>query len=773
MNKEIMKDFYHAGGMIKRHVTLLTIILMASLAWGQNPVVKVEGGLVQGILSASNEVTVFRGIPYAAPPVGDLRWKRPQPVIKWNGIKVADTFSHICWQPGNAVGTFYGNEFYWKEQTIQSEDCLYLNIWTPTKAIGNPDSKLPVAFWVHGGAYFNGYGHEITMDGDAWAKRDVILVTINYRLGIFGFLAHPKLSAESLDGTSGNYGTYDQVAALKWVYDNIAQFGGDPQNITVLGQSAGAASIKNLVSSPLSKDMIKNAVIQSGGGIGAFGSSDDGQAQAEAIGKKFMDKFGYRTLNAMRAVPAEELLKIFKAEGMGQFRPHIDGHLLTESFDDAARHQHLADANYMIGCTLDDIRPMGKQIDEFCFLRDSLDHRPAYQYLFARKLPGTHDGAFHSAELWYMFHTLDRSWRPMTSADYRLADEIMDCWTNFAKYGNPNKPDTKNWVPFTLANPYVMTFNVRQADEIQTQCGFTTFGTQLMDATGQPFIIKGINNAHAWFGERAYQALDDIAATRANTLRIVWETRGQADQLERIIKRCIALKMIPMVELHDVTGNASGQELLDVARYYTRNDVKAVLMRYQRYLLINIANEWGDHHVTTEQWIQSYRDVINLMRETGFKTTLVIDAPGWGQNIQPVLEGGSNLIEYDPQHNILFSVHMYGSWNNAQDITEKLSAAKEKNLPLIVGEFGYNHNDGKNNLGCKADHLTIMKTCQRLGYGFMPWSWTGNNKDNAWLDMVDSRDWKTMTQWGREVIDGINGIRQTALPAKVFLEKGN
>ena len=167
---------------------------MTALAWGQKPVVQVEGGMIQGVPSSASEVIVFRGIPYAA--------------------------------PGNAVGTFYGNEFYWKENTVQSEDCLYLNIWAPADAVGNPASKLPVAFWVHGGAYFNGYGHEITMDGDAWAKRGVILVTINYRLGIFGFLAHPKLSAENPDGTSGNYGTYDQVAALKWVHNHIAQFGG-------------------------------------------------------------------------------------------------------------------------------------------------------------------------------------------------------------------------------------------------------------------------------------------------------------------------------------------------------------------------------------------------------------------------------------------------------------------------------------------------------------------------------------------------------------------
>ncbi|MCR4852343.1 MAG: carboxylesterase family protein [Prevotella sp.] len=462
--------------MSKKFLVLFALNMMSVLAWGQAPVVEVEGGRIQGVASASSEVTVFRGIPYAAPPVGELRWKRPQPVVKWKGVRMADTFSKICWQPGNAVGTFYGNEFYWKEQTVQSEDCLYLNVWTPANAVGHPEKRLPVAFWVHGGAYHNGYGHEITMDGDAWAERGVILVTINYRLGIFGFLAHPELSAESLDGTSGNYGTYDQVAALKWVHDNIAQFGGDPDNITVMGQSAGAASIKNLVSSPLSKGYVKNAVIQSGGGIAETTGLESEQKKAEATGKAFMDKFGYHTLKEMRSVPAEELLRMFKDQGMGLFRPHIDGVLLTESFDDAARNQHLADASYMIGCTLDDIRPMGKQIDAFCFLRDSLYQRPAFQYLFARKLPGTHDGAFHSAELWYMFHTLDRSWRPMMKEDEALADEMMDCWTQFAKCGNPNGKagDTQKtykvttsgqnheaWLPFTLANPYVKIFNVR------------------------------------------------------------------------------------------------------------------------------------------------------------------------------------------------------------------------------------------------------------------------------------------------------------------------
>ncbi len=300
------------------------------------------------------------------------------------------------------------------------------------------------------------------------------------------------------------------------------------------------------------------------------------------------------------------------------------------------------------------------------------------------------------------------------------------------------------------------------------QEGFSTRGAQLIDATGWPFIIAGINNPHAWFGERAYQALDDIAATNANTVRIVWQTRRSPAELERVIERCVSLKMVPMVELHDVTGNASGDRLLDMARYYVRDDVRTVLLRHQRCLLINIANEWGNHHVKTSYWRESYGKAIALIRDAGITTTLVVDAPGWGQNIRPILEAGQQLIDDDPQHNILFSVHMYGSWNNPKNIVSTLTSAKDKQLPLIVGEFGYNHNDGHNNLKCKADHRLILSTCHRLGYGFMPWSWTGNNQENAWLDMVDSRDWKTPTQWGLEVIDGEYGIRQTARTAGVF-----
>lgn len=448
---------------MKKISILAVTCLMTLSTWSQGPVINVEGGRLQGVASTQSGVTVYKGVPYAAPPVGDLRWKRPKPVKKWKGVKIADTFGGICPQPGNKPGTFYYKEFYWKDHPTQTEDCLYLNVWAPTASVGNTSAKLPVAVWIHGGAYMNGYGNEITMGGDAWARRGVILVTINYRLGIFGFLCHPELSAENADHTSGNYGTYDQVAAIKWVHDNIAQFGGNPDNITVFGQSAGAASVKNMVSSQLSRGYIKHAIIQSGGGLGKFIDTDKANADVDRAGKEFMEKNGLTSLKAMRAATSDQLLDMEEKAGfssMGLFSPHTDGTLLTESFDASAMNNHLADADFMIGQTMDDIMPMSKQLDAFCYLRDSLNHRPAYQYFFARKLPGTKDGAFHSSELWYMFDTLGSSWRPMTPADYSLAEKMTDYWTNFAKYGDPNGQGKETWHPFTLGNPFVETFNV-------------------------------------------------------------------------------------------------------------------------------------------------------------------------------------------------------------------------------------------------------------------------------------------------------------------------
>lgn len=297
---------------------------------------------------------------------------------------------------------------------------------------------------------------------------------------------------------------------------------------------------------------------------------------------------------------------------------------------------------------------------------------------------------------------------------------------------------------------------------------FSTSKDKLIDAEGEVFVIRGMNNAHIWFGEKAYQALDAIQATGSNTIRIVWQTRGKVSDLERIIKRCIELEMIPMVELHDATGNASADRLADMANWYADPERVAMLKRYERYLLINIANEWGDNEMKGDYWKEAYIRAVNILRKAGYTTTLVIDGPGWGQNINPIVEFGLELIESDPLHNLLFSVHMYGSWNDPERIKEQLTLCHQKGLPLIVGEFGYNFDNGKNNLTCKADHKVILETCNELEYGFMPWSWTGNNQENHWLDLVESSDWKTLTWWGEQVISGKGGITETARKATVF-----
>jgi len=433
---------------------ILPLLLLAASCAQQNYVVTVEGGQLQGVPSEAAGVVVYKGIPYAAAPVGDLRWQAPQPVQAWEGVKVCDTFGPIAPQPGNKPGTFYGDEFYWQGTPEESEDCLYLNIWAPAHAIGK-DAKLPVAMWIHGGAYMNGYGYEVTMDGDQWANRDVILVTINYRLGTLGFLSHPELTAEQ--GQSGNYGTMDQIAALQWVKDNITAFGGDPSRITIFGQSAGAMSVKTLLVSPLSRDLMAGAIIQSGGGLNTRGLTTEGsQEQYDAIGKDAMDKAGLTDLAAMRAASTDEIRTV-----QGWFMPHPDGKVVTGSFEEAFFNGSIAQVPIMIGYNKDDYEGLGgASVDEFCALRDSLGCT-VYEYEFLRELPtdeahpASAKGAFHSAELWYIFGTLNRSWRPFEEADYALSSRMLDAWTDFCKFGNPG------WPAYGHDGPFKESFNIQ------------------------------------------------------------------------------------------------------------------------------------------------------------------------------------------------------------------------------------------------------------------------------------------------------------------------
>ena len=297
---------------------------------------------------------------------------------------------------------------------------------------------------------------------------------------------------------------------------------------------------------------------------------------------------------------------------------------------------------------------------------------------------------------------------------------------------------------------------------------FTVSGTKLLDANGNEFVIRGINNPHIWHYEQSMKWLQQLADMNVNCIRIVWETKGKPAQLKKVVKKCVTLKMIPMVELHDATGDSTTEKLLDMAGYFARPAVKSVLLPYEKYLLINIANEWGDHNTSAEHWKESYEKAIAVLRDAGYKTTIVIDAPGWGQDIYAIQKYGKELLAADPEHNLLFDIHMYFSWNDAEKIDKELQKTYDMNIPLVVGEFGYDFDKGFNNLKCRVDHAAILRKCQELQIGYMPWMWSGNNKENAWLDMAEFRGKNELTWWGRQIIESENGIRKSAKKATVF-----
>ncbi|MCQ2203538.1 MAG: carboxylesterase family protein [Bacteroidales bacterium] len=463
----------------------------------ENPVLNIEGGQVQGVFADDHQdVYVYRGIPYAAPPIGELRWKEPQPVVAWEGVKIADKFGHPGYQSVHYPGG-YTTEWGYGDEAPQSEDCLYLNVYT--KAPGKVDKKLPVALWIHGGGYREGWGSEPEFDGQEWANKDVVLVTINYRLGIFGFLTHPALDAESPHGVSGNYGILDQIEALKWIRKNIEQFGGDPDNVTIFGQSAGAGSVKTVCESPLARGYFHKAVIMSGGGItipdpnrvepqmprnSIFRNMT--MAESEAESKAVLDWAGLTDLEKMRRASTETLYALNdiynRANGkMGvvTMRPMVDGYVSLKSFDDATLDGTIADVPYMMGYTLNDLGNMGGGIADFCRVRAEKGAK-AWAYQFARPLPddGSHPevtarlkGAFHSSDLWYVFKSLKHCWRPWTKGDWDLSEKMLTAWTNFAKYSNPNGESDGAWKEFSADNKDFMVFKLDDKDVEASEMG--------------------------------------------------------------------------------------------------------------------------------------------------------------------------------------------------------------------------------------------------------------------------------------------------------------
>lgn len=484
-----------------------------------NRKVIVEAGELQGIFGYDPRVTVFKGVPYAKPPVGDLRWRAPQPMDKWDGVYMADHYGPMACQitPGEDPADFWSKEIHPTGTEFEmSEDCLYLNIFTPAK---KGDENLPVLFYIHGGGYQGGYPYEVEFDWEHMAKKGIVVVAVAYRLGILGFLATPELSAEAPDEPKGNYGILDQLYALKWVKRNIKAFGGNPDKITIAGQSAGAGSVQCLLTSSMAKGLIAGAIIESSVAADFVdsGKKDTSLKHAEETGKKFFEKAGINSMEEARKMEGRELIKLSnELLGPGfHFEPTIDGILLTETAFEAYLHNHhhnvpvLAGYNRgeteMFAAIFGSIPGNLKELDTYAdafgekkaeflqlcdvkedkeikplFLSDAMvgivsgtymfghlqsrQNRKTYLYEFNAEIPGDDNvGAYHGSEMWFAYDSLARCWRPFTGKHYDLARQISSYWVNFVKNGDVNGVDIfgnelQEWKMFTEEQPFVMEF---------------------------------------------------------------------------------------------------------------------------------------------------------------------------------------------------------------------------------------------------------------------------------------------------------------------------
>lgn len=480
-----------------------TLWLAAPVAQAQSPetapqasarAVVVAAGVESGALGGkiANGVLSLLGVPYAAPPVGDLRWRAPQPVAPWEGVRPAINFAPACRQTVSWI------------TEPQSEDCLYLNMWMPAEA---PEDKLPVIVWIHGGGFFGGSGAQPLYDGANLARRGVIVITLNYRLGVFGFFAHPGLSAESPDHASGNQGILDQIAALEWIQRNIAGLGGDPHRVTIMGESAGGESVAILVASPRAKGLFQRAISQSGNYGLPLDKAERPQfdrKSAEATGLAFARETGQTSLAKLRKLSADDLLKkpwaprtlvdgvVLREDMTATYRagrqnrvPILVGWNADEGKDLAAEILGTSDFTAqrhpaLIGDMLkrepssallqayparDDAQAQasifrftsdywGWRIWRWAGLHQARKDRPAYVYYFVHSPaePSTPCGygckAGHGAEIRYVFDQLDQDDRIWNAEDRRLASRLASYWTNFARSGDPNGPGLPTWKPF-------------------------------------------------------------------------------------------------------------------------------------------------------------------------------------------------------------------------------------------------------------------------------------------------------------------------------------
>jgi para-nitrobenzyl esterase len=481
----------HRVGLAALAWTLVSCVLAPGCATQSNALppnqVRVAQGVLRGIDAAKPGVRAFLGIPYAAPPVGDKRWAAPGPPASWEGVRPADHFGDRCIQTRPFPDQLF-------QSAAQSEDCLTLSVWTPAK-LGN---HLPVMVWIHGGGFFSGASDEKRHDGSVLASKGVVLVEFNYRLGVLGFLAHPELTAASPHHASGNYGLMDQIAALHWVHDNIAAFGGDPGTVTIFGESAGSWAVSALMASPLAQGLFQKAIGESGAYFSGGGLALIPLAAAEQRGTELATAVGAHSLAELRATPPEKLVAAV-GDRLTRFSPILDGYVLpadpwnvfsdgrqakvpllagwnsaeiklppttvaaferqlrTRYPDDVAAAQAVYPAHddqearvSAIALASDNftVYPTWKWIE----LQAATSGAPVYRYLFDQPMPTDSGppppddpGAAHAMEIEYVFGTLDSRHLAWRDEDRRVSDLTSSYWTNFAKTGDPNGPGLPQW----------------------------------------------------------------------------------------------------------------------------------------------------------------------------------------------------------------------------------------------------------------------------------------------------------------------------------------
>ena len=491
------------GSRITCALTAVTVFVALSGAAQADPLkVKIEQGKVTGKTINNGKVRAFLGLPYAAPPIADMRWKAPQAPAKWKGDRDATKYGAHC-----AQGRVFDDMVF--QDAGPSEDCLFLNVYTPADATDK--SKLPVMFWIHGGGYSGGGSSEPRHNGDFLPTKGVVLVTINYRLGVFGFLVTDELAKEA-SGSAGNYGLMDMVAALQWVKGNIKHFGGDPGNVTIFGESAGSFAVSTLMAAPMAQGLFHKVIGESGAAFpSALNLGGETVAERAPVDAKWVDTLGVKSLAELRALPTEKILDAAKAKGQVGFAPDIDGKFLTEQVAQTYALGKQAHVPLLAGWNADEgsfaaMRGMTaaqwntmatgmfkERAPEFLklypgdtdpqALRSAIDFgsdsfiafgtwkwlesqrktspdSPVYRYHFelaalpSKYHPGTF--AFHSDDIEYVFGTLDtRPGETVRPEDRQLSEAMMSYWTNFAKTGDPNGAGLPVWPKYGADDAHI------------------------------------------------------------------------------------------------------------------------------------------------------------------------------------------------------------------------------------------------------------------------------------------------------------------------------